>query len=148
MARIHAIVGTPAAHDLGLLLIRLMVGVVGVFHGGQKLFGLFGGGGITEFAGFLESINVPLPTVSAYAAGAGEFFGGALVGLGLFSRLAALPFAFTMLVAVVKVHSGAFSGQNGMEYPLTLAVVLIGLALTGPGRFAVTGRGGGGKKQG
>ena len=64
MARIHAIVGTPAAHDFGLLLVRLMVGVVGVFHGGQKLFGLFGGSGIEGFAKFLESLNVPLPLVS------------------------------------------------------------------------------------
>jgi putative oxidoreductase len=122
--------------DVGLLLIRVMVGVVGMYHGSQKLFGLFGGGGIRGTAGAMEQMGLPLPMLSAILAGAAECFGGLLVAIGLRARLAALPYAFTMFVAAFYVHGHAFGAQhNGMEYPLTLGVVLIGLAMTGPGRL-------------
>lgn len=124
--------------DLGLLLIRLMVGAVGVYHGAQKLFGHFGGMGIKPFSEMLAEMQVPQPLLSAYAAGSAEFFGGILVGLGLLTRLAALPFAFTMFVAAFMVHGKAFGLQhNGMEYALTLAVVLVALVLMGPGRISI-----------
>ena len=128
----------PAASDTGLLLIRAMVGIVFAYHGSQKLFGLFGGGGIAGTAGFFESIGIPLPAVSAVLAGGTEFFGGLALLAGIGSRLAALPLVFTMLVASFTVHGGSFGAQSGgMEYPLTLAVVTAGLALLGPGRFRV-----------
>ena len=60
---------TVGTRDVGLLMIRLMLGVVFVFHGSQKLFGLFGGPGIEGFAGFLGQLGAPVPTVSALLAG-------------------------------------------------------------------------------
>lgn len=124
--------------DLGLLLIRVMVGIVGMFHGAQKLFGVFDGPGIDGFAEWLGKMNIPMPQVNAYLAGGAEFFGGLFLAIGFFPRLASIPFIVTMLVASFHVHGGAFSaGKNGMEYPLTLAVVMIGLLLTGPGRLTV-----------
>lgn len=133
--------GPPLMTDLGLLVIRLMLAVVGVFHGAQKLFGVFGGHGIRGFAGFLESLGVPFPTLAAFAAALSEFLGGLLLALGLFSRIALIPWAFTMYVAVLLVHRHAFAlSANGMEYALTLAVVLTALILTGPGRYAMTPR--------
>ncbi len=138
--KLELVASKPWTRDLGLLLIRLMVGVVGFFHGSQKLFSLFGGKGMKDFIDFLTSLKVPMPTVSAYAAASAEFFGGILIALGIFPRLAALPFAFAMLVAVTQVHSKQFDAtRQGMEYPLTLAIVLIGLALIGPGRFTLMG---------
>jgi len=128
----------PLSTDVGLLLIRLAVGAVGFFHGAQKLFGVFGGKGVSAFAENLASMNIPQPLVSAYLAGAAEFLGGLLVAVGLLTRLAALPFAFTMFVAVTMVHNKAYSLEhNGMEYALTLLLVLVGLALTGPGRLSL-----------
>lgn len=127
----------PLSAALGILLIRVMVGAVGFFHGAQKLFGVFGGSGIKAFSDNLASMNVPQPLVSAYLAGGAEFFGGLLVAVGLLTRFAALPFAFTMFVAVVMVHPDAFSGPKGMEFPLTLGVVLVGIALIGPGRLSL-----------
>ena len=59
--------------DLGLLLLRTMLAVVFLWHGSQKLFGLFGGHGIDGTAVWLGSIGVPLPTLSAILAGASEF---------------------------------------------------------------------------
>jgi putative oxidoreductase len=124
--------------DVALLLVRVMVGIVGVFHGAQKLFGWFEGSGIAGFAGGLENMGIPLPTLSAYLAGGAEFFGGLLLIVGLVTRVAALPFAFTMFVAVTQVHNSAFDARaNGMEYPLTLLVVLVAIALAGAGRFSV-----------
>jgi putative oxidoreductase len=124
--------------DLGLLLIRVMVGVVGIFHGGQKLFGLFGGDGFRATAAGMEKMGMPMPTISAALVGGAEFFGGVLLILGLYARLAVLPWAFAMFVAVFKVHYPKFGGQGGMEYPLTLAFVLLGLFFTGPGRLALS----------
>ena len=60
----------------GLLLIRVMIGFVFFYHGGQKLFGIFGGYGIEGTAGFFASIGIPFPTLSVYLAGGAEFFGG------------------------------------------------------------------------
>lgn len=123
--------------DLALLVMRLMVGIVFVFHGSQKLFGLFGGYGITGTAGWMESLGIPLPLVSATLAGAAEFFGGIALVTGVGQRLLAVPLAFTMLVAATTAHSGFDATSGGMEYPLTLAAVVAGLGLLGPGRFAL-----------
>ena len=123
--------------DFGLLLVRLMIGFVGVHHGAQKLFGLFGGKGLADFAAVLEKMNVPMPKVSAILAGSAECFGGLLIAMGLFPRLAAIPFAFTMLVAFFHAHGGKVSGEGNGEYALVLAVFAIALFFTGPGRWTV-----------
>lgn len=127
----------PLSTDLGLLLMRLMVGLVFVFHGAQKLFGIWGGYGIEGTAGFMESLGLPFPTLSAILAGSAELAGGLALLTGFGQRLLAIPLTFTMLVAAFSAHTGFAAGSGGMEYPLTLALVVAGLGLTGPGRFAV-----------
>jgi len=124
--------------DTGLLLIRLWLGFIGLFHGSQKLFGLFGGPGIKGFAGALQSMNVPAPTASAVLAGSAELLGGLLLALGIVPRLAVLPFIFTMLVAYFTAHGGKFAvTSGGGEYALSLAVLLLATILTGPGRYTL-----------
>lgn len=131
--------GVTAA-DVGLFLIRAMIAVVFLYHGSQKLFGLFGGHGISGTAGFMGKMGFPLPTASAVAAGSAEFFGGLALLTGVAARLLAIPLAFTMYVAAFAVHGDSFALQSsGMEYALTLAVVVTGLALTGPGRLTLAG---------
>lgn len=133
-----AAIQSPAVRDFGLLLIRVMVGVVFMFHGSQKLFGWFEGPGMAGFTGAIESMEMPMPKVAAYAAACAEFFGGLALLLGLFTRIAAIPVVITMLVAAFKVHGAAFSLQHqGMEYALTLGVVAAALALTGAGRYSI-----------
>ncbi len=123
--------------DLGLLMMRIMIGVVFLFHGSQKLFGAFEGSGMDGFAAFLGQMEVPYPTLSAYLAGLAEFVGGLMVLTGVGLRLAVVPMIFTMLVASFMVHGDSFSLQKGgMEYSLTLAVILAGMGLTGAGRFS------------
>lgn len=124
--------------NLGLLVLRLWLGVEGFYHGGQKLFGLFGGPGIKGFAGWLGSMNVPMPEVSAVLAGIAELGGGILVAVGLFSRPAALVFAINMGMAIALVHTHAFdNGNKGLEFPMTLAVALLTVVLVGPGRLSL-----------
>jgi putative oxidoreductase len=124
--------------SIGLLFIRAVVGVVFVYHGAQKLFGLFGGKGIAGFTENLKAMNFPMPEINAWLAGGAEFFGGILLILGLFTRLASVPLLITMLVAVFVVHRNAFGlPNNGMEYALTLGCVLVGIGLLGPGRFSL-----------
>jgi len=122
-------------NDYGLALIRVLIAVVFIFHGSQKLFGTFGGPGIEGFAGFLGSLNIPFPTFSAYMAGATEFFGGLALLTGVGVRIISLPLTITMLVAAFTASTGFDMQKGGMEYPLTLAFVVAGLGLTGPGKL-------------
>jgi putative oxidoreductase len=126
----------PIRTDLGLLLVRLMVGVVFVFHGSQKLFGAFGGYGLEATADWMGSIGIPFPLASAVAAGLAELCGGLALIAGFGQRLLAIPLTFTMLVAA-STHEGFSAASGGMEYALVLAVAVAGLGLLGPGRFAL-----------
>jgi len=124
--------------DIGLLLIRAVLAAVFIFHGSQKLFGWFGGYGIEGTASWMQSIGMPYPMLKAVLAGGTEFFGGIVLLLGSGTRVAALPMAFTIMVAAATVHRGGFDAQTGgMEYPLTLGVVLMALVLLGPGGLTI-----------
>jgi putative oxidoreductase len=126
--------------NLGLLLVRAIVGVVFAFHGAQKLFGVFGGPGLEGFAAALEGMSFPLPMVNAVLAGLAEFGGGVAILLGLGTRLVAIPLAFTMAVAAFVVHGSAFSLQaGGMEYALTLGIVSLAFVFLGPGEWSLDG---------
>jgi len=127
-------VGHVTATDIGLLLIRVIVAAVFIYHGSQKLFG-----GIPGFADALAGMGVPSPMLSAILSASTEFFGGVAMLLGFGVRIAAIPMVFNMLVAAFMVHGKAFSLQhNGMEYALTLGIVLLGLGFTGPGRLSLS----------
>lgn len=129
----------PTRTDLGLLALRLMTGSIFVFHGAQKLFGAFGGHGIEGFAGYLETLGIPAPTINAYLAGGTEFVGGIALLTGIFARLFSIPLTFTMLVAAFVAHSGFSIQEGGMEYALMVGVAAAALGLTGPGRFSLGG---------
>lgn len=124
--------------DAGLFIIRAALAAVFVYHGAQKLFGAWGGGGLAGTEAGFRSMGLPLPYASALAAGSAEFFGGVLLLLGLMVRPAALVMAFTMVVATAVLLPAGFNAQKGgAEYPLTLLLVLIALVLLGGGRWGV-----------
>lgn len=125
--------------DVGLLLIRLVVGILFIGHGAQKLFGMFGGYGPNGTGGWMESIGIKPGVLMAVLAGLMEFGGGLLFTLGLLTPLAVVLIALAMLGAIVKVHfkNGLWATANGYEYPLVLLVVVIGIALTGAGAYSV-----------
>ncbi|MDQ1144077.1 putative oxidoreductase [Bacillus sp. SORGH_AS 510] len=125
--------------NIGLLLIRLVIGGLFVGHGAQKLFGWFGGYGLKGTGGWFESIGMKPGVTMALFAGLAELVGGLLFALGLLTPLAGIMIAATMLMAIVKVHApnGLWSTANGYEYNLTLMAVAIGVALIGPGTYAL-----------
>src|SRR6266550_516943 len=125
--------------DIGLLLIRLVFGLVMAAHGAQKLFGWFGGYGIAGTGGFFEQLGFRPGKLFAALAGLGEFGGGLLLALGFLGPIGPALVLSVMIVAAVTVHwgKGLFSTSGGIEVPLLYAATATGLALTGPGRFSV-----------
>jgi putative oxidoreductase len=125
--------------EIGLFLIHVTVGSLLAAHGAQKLFGWFGGHGIEGTGGFMEQLNMRPGRHMALAAGASEFFGGALLALGLVTPLAAVLVGSTMLVASLTAHAGKgpFATNGGWELPLTYAIVAIGLAFNGAGQWSL-----------
>jgi len=123
----------------GALALRVPIGVIFAAHGAQKLFGWFGGYGLQGTAGWLESIGLAPGTLMALLAGGAEFFGGLALILGVLTRPAALALAFTMLVAIFKVHfvNGLFMANNGYEFGLSLLAASVALLLSGAGRVSV-----------
>jgi putative oxidoreductase len=125
--------------NIGLLIIRLVIGVLFIGHGAQKLFGWFGGYGLKGTGGWFESIGMKPGVTMALFAGLAEFIGGILFALGFLTPIAGIMIAGTMVMAIVKVHgpNGLWATANGYEYNLTLLAIAIGIALTGPGQYAL-----------
>lgn len=125
---------TSKTLDYGLLVIRVVLGIVMVAHGSQKVF-TFGHAGVT---GAMGQMGLPMPAVSAALIMAAEFGGGLLLIAGLFTRFAAAAIAIGMAVASIQVHlPNGFFAPNGYEFTLMLAAAGLGTALTGPGRFSI-----------
>ena len=117
----------------GLLVMRIVLGIVMVAHGGQKLF-TYGHAGV---AGGFAQMGMPAPQVAAALIIAVEFLGGLMMLAGLFTRYVGAAFAFAMLVASVKVHlPNGFFMPAGYEFTLTLGAIALGLALTGAGLYS------------
>jgi putative oxidoreductase len=125
--------------DTGLLLARVVLGLLMAAHGAQKLLGWFGGHGLAGTGGFFESLGFRPGRFFAAAAGATEITGGLLVAAGLLGPLGPALIISTMIVAMVTVHwaHGVFTQNNGIELPLLYAVTAAALALTGYGAFSL-----------
>ncbi len=120
------------------LVIRVVLGATMAAHGAQKLFGWFGGYGL-EGTGqyFAENLGLAPGVLMAGLAGSGEFLGGLLVLIGLFTRPAAAVLGFVMAMAIMKVHWGAFFLPEGMEYALALLAMAVSLVFSGGGRASL-----------
>ena len=125
--------------ELALLVLRVVVGLLFVGHGAQKLFGVFGGHGIAGTAGFFESIGLRPGRIHAPAAGAAEFLGGALIALGLLTPLGAALIIAVMVAAVATVHlpNGIWATSNGYELNLVYGAVAFALAGVGAGQISL-----------
>lgn len=122
----------------GLLVARLVLGLLMAAHGAQKLFGWFGGYGLTGTAGFFEQLGFRPGRLFATAAALGEVGSGLLVALGLLGPIGpALMISVMIVAASVHWSNGVFAQNNGYEVPLLYAAGAVALALTGPGRFSL-----------
>jgi putative oxidoreductase len=127
----------PLNPDAALLILRVVLGIIMLYHGWPKLTNL--AGTIEGFTG----MGVPLPAVSAFFSTVAEVGGGLLLLLGVLTDVAGLLVAIDMLGAIAIVHAkNGFSVSNGgVEWPLALLAMALAVALAGPGRFAVAGKG-------
>ncbi|MDD3346029.1 MAG: DoxX family protein [Candidatus Omnitrophica bacterium] len=125
--------------DLGILVLRLGLGVMFAAHGLQKAFGLFGGPGIKGFSASLSSLGFAPAVFWACLAAYTELIGGLFLIIGLKSRLVSAALLILISVAGLKVHlkNGFFLSQGGFEYTFVIAVSCLALIFLGPGRFSV-----------
>ncbi len=128
--------------SLGILLIRLVLGAVFIYYGGQHLFGsqhlfgIFGGRGLHQFAIQIKSDGFPVlpPMVWAVLSSGTEFFGGILLLIGLFSRAAAVPVIFDMLAAMWVSRAAGF---GTIDFNLSLIAMLAMVLLAGAGMMSL-----------
>jgi putative oxidoreductase len=125
--------------DLGLLVLRVTLGVIFIGHGAQKVFGVFGGSGIGGLTEFLASNGFGQPSLLAGLIAVIELAGGSMVLLGLGTQLAAAGLLAMMINAVWLKLGGGLLGSRGDGYELEFALAGIAAAvvLIGPGRIAV-----------
>lgn len=125
--------------DVGILLLRMTVGLALAAHGSQKVLGWFGGYGPDGTGRFMETLGFRPGRRHALAAGYVELVGGLLLAIGFLTPLAAALIASVMVVATATVHwkNGFFAASGGYELNLVLGVAALTLAFTGPGLLSL-----------
>lgn len=128
--------------DFGLLVLRLTLGGLFMGHGTQKLFGWFGGPGMTGTKGMMTSLGMNPPHVWGPVVAAGETSGGLFTALGFFFPIGPLNIIAAMWVAMRKVHwsKGIWNSAGGIEFPLMNMASAAALTFIGPGRFSLDQR--------
>jgi putative oxidoreductase len=126
---------------IGLLVLRLAVGLTLAAHGTQKLFGWFGGYGLSGTGQFLEQLGFVPGKRNAFMAGLTETLGGLSLALGLATPVGAALIFSVMIVAGVSAHitKGFFAQGGGYEYTLVLGLAAISIGFTGAGPLALDG---------
>ncbi|MCI8212939.1 DoxX family protein [Pseudomonas sp. S25] len=123
----------------GLTVVRILVGIIFVAHGSQKLFGAFGGYGLEGTGQYMASLGLTPGYLMALLSGSAEFFGGLGLVVGLLARPAALVLAATLVVAIFSVHisNGLFMANNGYEFALALLGGVIAVLIEGAGKLSI-----------
>ncbi|MDP2600779.1 MAG: DoxX family protein [Deltaproteobacteria bacterium] len=122
-----------------IIVLRIALGAIFIAHGGQKLFGLWGGPSLSGFTQSMENLGLPFPGVMALVAGCAEFFGGLMVLLGFYARWGALFILGVMAVAVYTIHwkNGFFLQNQGYEYNLAIVAMCISILFASSGRWSI-----------
>lgn len=127
--------------DLGLAILRVVVGVIFIAHGAPSIFG-----GIETMTAFMDSVGIPAPAVAAWAISLLEFLGGIALVAGFLVTPVALLLTAHMMVGIVTVHAarGFYvlgpNANGGIEFSLLLAAALLMLVFGGPGLAAMDSR--------
>jgi putative oxidoreductase len=123
--------------NIGLLLLRTVIGLTLAAHGSQKLFGWFGGPGLEKAGAGMQKMGFGSP--AALLAGLAETGGGLFLALGLATPAAAAVCFAVMLVAGASVHfkNGFFLAKSGYEFNLVLGIPALSVAFTGPGSLSI-----------
>ena len=125
--------------DIGVLLVRVVFGGLMAGHGAQKLFGWFGGYGLSGTGGFLQTLGYRPGRLFALLAGGSELVGGLLLVLGILGPVGPVLFIAVMVVAAGTVHlkNGLWAQNQGIELPLLYALAGAALAFTGYGAYSL-----------
>ena len=129
----------PQLVGLGLLVARVVLGLLMAAHGTQKLFGWFGGYGLKATGEFFVHVGFRNGPFFATAASLGEVVSGLLVAFGLLGPIGPAMIVAIMIVAAVTVHlsNGLWASKNGIEVPLLYAAGALAIALTGYGPYSL-----------
>jgi putative oxidoreductase len=124
---------------LGLLILRIVMGLTMAAHGSQKLLGWFEGPGQAGTTGMFTKLGFRWPAAMALMAGAAELFGGLLFAAGLVTPFAAIALIVVMLNAIITVHwqKGFFVTAGGYEYNLAIIAIATAVSAIGPGADSV-----------
>jgi putative oxidoreductase len=124
---------------VGLLILRLVLGLTVAGHGAQKLFGWWGGSGMTGWTGAMTRMRIRPAAPWAWMSALAEFAGGLMVALGFLNPLGSFALAGSMLVAVILVHwpKGFWVGKGGFEYNLLILAAAAAIAIAGPGAYSL-----------
>ena len=132
-------IADPRMLAIGLLIARVVLGLLMAAHGAQKLLGWFGGYGLRTTGEFFVQLGFTRGRMFATAASVGEVVSGLLVTLGFLGPIGPALMISIMIVAAMTVHwrNGLFATANGIELPLLYATGAFGLALAGPGAYSL-----------
>lgn len=123
---------TESVRPYTIAILRVVLGIVFVYHGWWKVVNS------AANADFFGKLGIPLPLASSIAVTGVELVGGVALILGIGVAYAAVPLAFTMVVAILTVHLPAgFALPNGYEFVLTLLAAVLAQGALGPGTFAL-----------
>ena len=127
---------TSSSPNLALLILRLAGALPVLYHGSAILFGVFGGPGPQGFATYQH-----LPVIYGYLVGLAQFAGGLAILLGVFQRIGSISVIIVMLGAIHRVHlpHGFDISKGGMEFALTVLLISLGLLISGPGAYSLSG---------
>jgi putative oxidoreductase len=124
---------------LGLLVLRLVIGLTVAAHGAQKLFGWWGGPGMKNWTAGMTRMRLRPATAWAWISALGELLGGLGLAAGFLIPLPNLAIAGAMLVAIALVHwpKGFFNSKGGFEFNLSILAAIAAIALIGPGDLSL-----------
>jgi putative oxidoreductase len=124
---------------LGLLVLRLVVGLIVAAHGAQKLFGWWGGPGMTGWVGAMSRMRIRPPLAWAWISALAEVLGGIGLAVGLLNPLPSFAILGSMLVAIALVHRprGFWVAKGGYEFNLSIIAAIAAIALAGPGTYSL-----------
>jgi putative oxidoreductase len=121
--------------DLGLVIVRLVVGLTFAAHGAQKAFGWWNGPGMPAWQGVMERLGFRPTGLFAAVSMVAELGGGLLLAAGLLTPVAVAALVGQSVVIILKSHlpRGFWNRDNGVEFPLSLAAGILAIGLIGPG---------------
>jgi putative oxidoreductase len=124
---------------LGLLILRVVIGLIMAAHGAQKLLGWWGGPGMEKWTAGMVRMRVRPPLLWAWVSVLGEVLGGLGLAAGLLIPLPNLAILGTMLVAIALVHwpKGFWNSKGGFEFNLSILAAATAIAIAGPGAYSL-----------